>query len=267
MSQEKTTLEIIAPSVEEAVAKGLNQLGITEDAVEVEVLDQGSRGFFGLGNRLARVRLKLKETPGEAPRAPTARAKPAAKPKPAPAPAAAPEKVRVKKAPVSTEAELDFDKVVPIAEQVVGELLEKMRMHARIKAQVVPPADENDQKLVLVEVQGDDLSILIGRRSETLNALQYISSLIISKEAGQWVPLLIDVQGYRARRERQLRVLARRMAEQVTHTGRRMALEPMPANERRIIHLELREHPEVTTESVGEEPNRKVTIIPKKNIQ
>ncbi len=265
MSQEKTTLEIIATSVEEAVAKGLNQLGLTEDAVEVEVLDSGSKGFLGLGTRLARVRLKLKEQPGEVARVrvPAVASKPAAKPRRV----AAPEAVRVKKERVSSEAELDFDRVVPIAEQVVGELLEKMRVRARIKAQVVPPADENDQKLVLVEVQGDDLSILIGRRSETLNALQYISSLIISKEAGQWVPLLIDVQGYRARRERQLRVLARRMAEQVSHTGRRMALEPMPANERRIIHLELREHPEVTTESIGEEPNRKVTIIPKKNLQ
>lgn len=264
MSQEKTTLEIIAPSVEEAVAKGLNQLGIPEEAVEVEVLDQGSRGFFGLGNRLARVRLKLKEAPAagiqtrkpSAPRKPTVEAKPAAPAKP----------VRVKKAAVPAEEELDLDQVLKIAEQVVGELLEKMRVRARLKAQIVPPQDENDQKLILVEVQGDDLSILIGRRSETLNALQYISSLIISKEAGQWVPLLIDVQGYRARRERQLRVLARRMAEQVLHTGRRMALEPMPANERRIIHLELREHPDVTTESMGEEPNRKVTIIPKKNV-
>lgn len=264
MSQEKTTLEIIAPSVEEAVAKGLNQLGIPEEAVEVEVLDQGSRGFFGLGNRLARVRLKLKEAPaaGIQTRKPSAPRKPAVELKPA-TPA---KPVRVKKAAVPAEEELDLDQVLKIAEQVVGELLEKMRVRARLKAQIVPPQDENDQKLILVEVQGDDLSILIGRRSETLNALQYISSLIISKEAGQWVPLLIDVQGYRARRERQLRVLARRMAEQVLHTGRRMALEPMPANERRIIHLELREHPDVTTESMGEEPNRKVTIIPKKNV-
>ena len=264
MSQEKTTLEIIAPSIEEAVAKGIRQLGLPEDAVEVEVLDQGSKGFLGLGTRLARVRLKIKDLSGSkeveaqpAPRKPAARPKPAARVVEAP----------VKKEPVPTIDAGDLEPVLKIAEQVVGELLEKMRVRARLKAQIVPPADENDQNLILVEVQGDDLSILIGRRSETLNALQYISSLIVSKEAGQWVPLLIDVQGYRARRERQLRVLARRMAEQVNHTGRRMALEPMPANERRIIHLELREHPDVTTESIGEEPNRKVTIVPKKQAQ
>ncbi len=77
---------------------------------------------------------------------------------------------------------------------------------------------------------------------------------------GEWVPLMVDVQGYRYRRERQLRQLARRIADQVVQTGRRQVLEPMPANERRIIHLELRYHPFVTTESTGEEPNRRATI-------
>jgi spoIIIJ-associated protein len=121
-----------------------------------------------------------------------------------------------------------------------------------------------DEQAVLVDIQGDDLSILIGRRSETLNALQYLASLIVGKEVGHWVSLVIDVQGYRSRRERQLRQLARRMADQAIHTGRRQVLEPMPANERRLIHLELRDHPQVATESIGDEPNRKVTIFLKK---
>jgi spoIIIJ-associated protein len=103
---------------------------------------------------------------------------------------------------------------------------------------------------------------LIGRQAETLNALQYLSSLIVSKEIGHSIPLIVDVEGYRARREQQLRQLARRMADQATKTGRRQVLEPMPANERRLIHLELRDNPDVTTESIGEEPRRKVTIIP-----
>lgn len=263
MSQETTTLEIIASSVEEAVAKGLSQLGLPESAVEVEVLDQGNKGFLGLGTRLARIRLKIKDLSA----AKEMEAKPAARKAPVrPKPAVIAEEAPVKMAPAAIESDAALEPALAIAEQVVGELLEKMRVRARVKAQIVPPVDENDQRIILVEVQGDDLSILIGRRSETLNALQYISSLIVSKEAGQWVPLLIDVQGYRARRERQLRVLARRMADQVNNTGRRMALEPMPANERRIIHLELREHPDVTTESIGEEPNRKVTIVPKKQV-
>jgi spoIIIJ-associated protein len=112
-------------------------------------------------------------------------------------------------------------------------------------------------------VRGDDLSILIGRRAETLNALQYIAGLIVSKELGRSLSLIIDVEGYRSRREGQLRQLARRMADQAVKTGRRQVLEPMPANERRIIHIELRQHSGVTTESIGEEPRRKVTILPK----
>jgi len=115
-----------------------------------------------------------------------------------------------------------------------------------------------------VDIQGDDLSILIGKRSETLSALQYISSLIVGKELGRWTPMIIDVQGYRSRRERALRQLARRMADQAVATGRRQVLEPMPASERRVVHLELRNHPHVYTESMGEEPNRKVTIVLKK---
>ncbi len=127
------------------------------------------------------------------------------------------------------------------------------------------PEDGSDEQVVLVNVEGNDLSILIGRRSETLNALQYIASLIVCKRLDRWIPLMIDVQGYRARRERQLRQIARRMADQAVHTGRRQVLEPMPANERRLIHLELRDHPQVATESVGDEPNRKVTIFLKIN--
>jgi spoIIIJ-associated protein len=139
-----------------------------------------------------------------------------------------------------------------------------MHIFAKVETRFIDPLDDQDERVVLVDIQGNDLSILIGRRNEVLNALQYITSLILGKELGHWVPLLIDVQGYRLRRERQLRQIARRMADQTIHTGRRQTLEPMPANERRIIHLELRDHPRVTTESVGEEPNRKVTIVLKK---
>ncbi len=266
MSQEKTTLEIIAPTVEEAIAKGLSQLGLSEDAVDIEILDSGNKGFLGLGTRQARIRLLLKDVGVAAARR---TAKPAADSggkrqtaKPVqPSALENPEETPL----MDQEKQGDDDQVLRVAEQVTGELLEKMRIRARLKATLLPPQDENDQPLVMVEVQGDDLSILIGRRSETLNALQYITSLIVAKEVGRWVPLMIDVQGYRARRERQLRVLARRMAEQVIHTGKKISLEPMPANERRIIHLELRDHKEVMTESAGEEPNRKVTIFPRQS--
>lgn len=258
MSQEKITQEFIAPSVEEAVEQGSKELGLPVDMLDVEILDPGSRGLFGLGSRQARVRLSIKSGDRKQ-SSPKASSKPVVK---------EPEKniVAVEEPEVDQEPDtpVDNDPILSLAREVVGDLLQKMHIEAKVSAKYLPPADEKDRQLVSVEIQGRDLSILIGRRSETLNALQYISSLIVAKENGEWVPLMIDVQGYRERRERQLRVLARRMAEQVMHTGRRQNLEPMPANERRLIHLELRDHETVTTESVGEEPNRKVTIFLKK---
>jgi spoIIIJ-associated protein len=252
MSQEKTTLEIIAPTVEEAVARGLNQLGLSRDMVDVEVLDTGSRGLFGLGSRQARIRLGIK----------SAEPRPVIQPSSVQAPAT-PVSKSVQPASEAEVAVAGEPQVLNSAKAVVSELLEKMSIKATVDASYVQ-GDEEDNPMVLVEVQGNDLSILIGRRSETLNALQYISSLIVCKEIGRWIPLTIDIQGYRQRRERQLRQMARRMAEQAVHTGRRQVLEPMPANERRVIHLELRDHPLVITESIGDEPNRKVTITLKK---
>lgn len=255
MSQEKITQEFIAPTVEEAVEQGSKELGLPADLLDVEVLDPGSRGLFGLGSRQARVRLTIKSDDYKS-------SSKVESPEPVKEEADKPVTTIEK---IETQEEVvEQDPVLSLAREVVSDLLQKMHIEAKVSAKYSPPADEKDRQLVSVEIEGRDLSILIGRRSETLNALQYISSLIVAKENGEWIPLMIDVQGYRERRERQLRVLARRMAEQVVHTGRRQNLEPMPANERRLIHLELRDHEAVATESVGEEPNRKVTIFLKK---
>jgi len=253
MSTEKTTLEMIAPTPDEAIEKGLEQLGLTEDMVEIEILDGGSRGLLGLGGRQSRVRLTVKsfETlidehePDFEEDGYKAESEP--------------ESMPVNAIDLSDLSEEDQRNVKSVR-SVVVELLERMRVKAEVTANYIEPQDDKDQRVVLVNIEGKDLSILIGRRSETLNALQYITGLIVSKELGRWVPLLIDVQGYRNRRERQLRQLGRRMADQAIQTGRKQTLEPMPANERRIIHLELRDHPQVFTESIGEEPYRKVTI-------
>ena len=257
MSPEKTTLEIIAPSIDEAIARGLGQLGLPREAVKVEVLDSGSRGLFGLGSRQARIRLTILP-PGYSEQLDVIEEK---------------SEELIEQAPLEEELE-EVSEAEPVVEgdenalhisrEVVSELLERMKVHAKVTAKYVAPQDDKDEPVILVDIQGNDLSILIGRRSETLNALQYISSLIVGKELGKWTPVLIDVQGYRLRRERTLRQLARRMAEQAVLTGRKQVLEPMPASERRVIHLELRNHPQVTTESVGEEPNRKITIFLKK---
>ena len=242
---EKTTLEVIAPTTEDAILKGLHDLGLTAEAVDVEILDAGNKGFIGLGSRQARVRLTVKNMV----------------PEPVQVIGATSEPLVGKTAVLAVD---DDDPALDLAATVVLELLQRMKVRAQVSASYLDAADSYDEPIVLIDILGDDLSILIGRHSETLNALQYITGLIVGKELGRWVPLMIDVQGYRQRRERQLRQLAKRMADQVMQTGRRQALEPMPANERRVIHMELRNHPQVTTESIGEEPNRKVTVLLKK---
>ena len=258
---EKPNLEIIAPTVEEALAQGLAQLGLPAEAVSMEVLDAGSKGLFGLGGRQVRVRLTIKSD--EEPVLPE-RAVPASKPEPKPAPVKE-EKPQPKKEPsqepvVATSPETD--ELLNLVEETISKLLSLMKLQAQVSAHY-EESDREGRQTIHVDVRGDDLSILIGRRSETLNAVQYVASLMVGKEVQQWVQLVIDVEGYRSRRERQLRQMARRMAEQVIKTGRRQVLEPMSSSERRIIHLELRDHPAVFTESTGEEPHRKVCIIPK----
>lgn len=275
MSEKRASLEIIAPSVEEAVARGLADLSLPEEAVEVEVLDSGSKGLFGLGFRQARVRLTIKRSSGaasgdlaekiEVPAKPVIASVPAdiqaGKPSEEDLPLSS-EKSVLTQTRTSEKAPQD-EQILSIAKETVQDLLQKMKVKASVTARFGEPDEPQERVPLQVDVHGDDLSILIGPKAETLNALQYISGLIISKEVGHSVPLVVDVEGYRARRTNQIRQLARRMAEQAIRTGRRQVLEPMPASERRLVHIELRENPDVTTESVGEEPRRKVTIIPK----
>lgn len=246
MSEERTKLEVIAPSVEEAIEKGLRDLGLTEDDVDVEILDEGKKGLLGLGTRQARVALKIKS-----PEERTEGAKLVEKPEALPSEAQ------------TAEQEKDEPEEVSIARETINIILEKMQVNAKVTVKL--GASENNRvRPILIDIEGNDLSFLIGTKSETINALQYITSLIVGRELGRWVPLQIDVQHYRQRREDELRRLAQRFAEQVISTGRKQALEPMPPNERRIVHIELRDNPQVTTESVGEEPHRKVTVIPVK---
>jgi len=257
MSQQRATIEIIAPTINEAIENGLTELGLSREAVEIEILDEGSRGLFGLGAHQARVRLIVKQNIPEENETETTQSmndflneedtdsEPEIKP------------VRIP--PANTKEEIPLH----VAQETVSELLGKMHIQADVAASYGEIDDVRGTRAILVDITGKDLSVLIGKRSETLNALQYISRLIVSKELGENITLVIDVEGYRSRRERQLRQIAHRMAEQVVKTGKKQTLEPMPANERRIIHMELREDERVTTESYGEDPHRKVTILPK----
>ena len=123
--------------------------------------------------------------------------------------------------------------------------------------------EEGEVMPLVVDVTGKDLGILIGRRGETLQALQFLTRLMLSKRLSRWEPVIVDVESYRARRRRSLRRLALRMAERAASSQRLVVLEAMPPHERRIIHLALRDHREVTTESTGEGEHRQVTIVPR----
>jgi spoIIIJ-associated protein len=285
---DRTTLEIIAPTVEEALLQGLSQLGLTADAVSVEVLDSGSKGLFGLGGRQVRVRLTVNPPPGEV-------VVPVAPPKPKPAPAkraeSTPKAKEAKPAPAAAQAKPEpkprraekkpapaestppdvvkkvssqdgADPVLDTTESIVSKLIHHLGMKAQVSAHYAESSTD-DRRAIQVDIRGDNLSALIGRHAETLIAFQHIASLMVGKQTQQCVQLIVDVEGYRDRRDKQVRQLAMRMVDQVIKTGRKATLEPMTASERRTIHIELRGHPAVTTESTGEEPHRKVVILPR----
>jgi spoIIIJ-associated protein len=247
--EHRANLEIIAPTVHEAIEKGLAELGLEDTQVDVEVLDEGGTGFLGLGGRQARVRLIVKEYSARqgSPRS------------------AAPRQRRPASSPQAPLTAAEADNLISITRATVQELLSHMGVRAEVSAKLGEPDEPELAAPVMVDVQGGDLSFLIGRHAETLGALQLITRMIVGKEVGHAAHVIIDIDGYRERRDDNLRKLAQKMAHQAVASGRRQTLEPMSASERRIIHLELRESAEVTTESIGEEPRRKVVIIPKAN--
>jgi spoIIIJ-associated protein len=154
--------------------------------------------------------------------------------------------------------------VTEVAKDVLEILLNKMGLVASVMPQVQPASDQEGETPVAFDIQGDDLGILIGRRGQTLACLQFVLRLIVGHQTKTWIPITVDVESYRHRRSEKLRALAWRLAEQVRTRRSPFTLEPMLAYERRIIHLALADHPDVTTESIGEGEARKVVIRPKK---
>ena len=161
-------------------------------------------------------------------------------------------------------AELEAAEASPEALAAGQRILETLMGHLGFAATVEVAGGETSR--LNVTAQGDDrdaLGALIGRKGERLSALQHLVNLMLSKEMGAWTRVLVDVEDYRGRRERQLRELADRAAARVVETGKMLQLEPMPALERRWIHLTLRDHQGVATQSIGEEPNRRVVLVPR----
>jgi spoIIIJ-associated protein len=269
MTAEKSG-EFRGKTVEVAVSAGLASLKLSLDEVTVEVLRQGSRGMLGIGAEDAIVRLTaiqaVKPEPKPAP-------KPEPRPEPEPAPPARPTPaVRAEAAPAASAqpkpAAPAGDKDMAAAQkgrELLMGLLERMNLRADVE--IVPQSDaetDEDDRTLVLNILGDDLGVLIGRQNETLSALEFVTRLMVNQQTHTRTGFAVDVNGYRAKRAESLRRMALRMAEQATQTGRTVALEPMPPAERRIIHLALRDHPSVITQSIGEGDRRKVTIVPKK---
>lgn len=171
------------------------------------------------------------------------------------------EEVRVRVTPLGLFSNEDVD-VGGMAKEVLENLLSLVEISASVN---LGAKGSGDEAVISLDIEGEDLGILIGRRGETLSSLQYLVNLIVSRRLKSRAGVVVDVEGYRQRRYESLRLLARRLADQVRSTGSSLTLEPMTAGERRIIHLELRDDPYVTTQSIGEGEARKVAILSKSN--
>ena len=153
--------------------------------------------------------------------------------------------------------------IAEAAKSVLERLLTEMGVVASVilQAKASIEGEEGITAPIALDIEGDDLGILIGRRGQTLSYLQHVVRLIVAHQTQAWVPIIIDVEGYKRRRYEALQALAWRLAEQVKVRGVPFSLEPMSAYERRIIHLSLADHPDVTTQSIGEGEARKVVIL------
>lgn len=200
------SIEKSAKTVQDAVILALEELNTDQENVDIEILDEGNKGIFGfLGNKMARVKVTLKESRGEK------------------------------------------------AKNFLLDIFEKLKVNAELDV-------EEDEESISLKVKGKDIGILIGRRGETLDSLQYLCSLVVNKGKDNYKRVVIDIENYRQKREETLERLANRLAEKVIRYRKDITLESMNPYERRIIHSSLQNNRSVRTYSIGEEPNRKVVI-------
>lgn len=211
-----------AKSADEAIELALADLGVGRDQVIIEVLSEGRSGILGIGAEEARVRVSLLD---------------------------------------DIISESPQDELTSSGKEVLEIILKALGLSTTVN--IKSPfayGMTDDQVSCVLDIQGEDLGILIGRRGKTLFSLQYLVNLILSKRLRSRVKVFVDVEGYRLRRQASLKALALRMADQVRATRMGITLEAMPPHERRIVHLALQDNAYVVTESIGEGDNRKVNI-------
>ena len=258
-------IDVTGKTEDEALSKALEQLGLERDDVSVEILERAKSGFLGLGSCPAKVRVYYgEETEPAAQPAPAQQEAPAPEKKPRPekkaaAPAPAVEETREEKAqsPAPAAAEL--------GEEVHDEKSEAIRtfltgLLAQMESEAVVRVYLPEKGRYKVILEGKNLGALIGRRGETLDAIQQLTSYSVNRSGGGRVRVQLDAENYREKREQSLQHLARKVAAKVTRYRRSVTLEPMNAYERHVIHTALQDVPGVTTYSTGTEPNRRVIV-------
>ena len=245
-------LEKSARTEDAAIAEALSELGMDRDDVSVEILERAKSGFLGIGASPARVRVSYDcpdEEPVKAPAPAKSEPKPKAEKKPAPEkkPAAAP-------APAAKPADPDEPAVYGEIRAFLSGLLERMGVNAEIE---IGPRENGG---VNVNLTGAAMGAIIGRRGETLDAIQHLTNYVVNKTNDKHLHISVDAEAYRAKREESLARLAEKMAEKAIKYKRSMALEPMNSYERHVIHTALQNYEGVTTSSTGVEPNRRVVV-------
>lgn len=283
MSAEQS-IEVTGETIEEAIAQGLEILGARASDVIVDILEEPVEGVFGMESRPARVRLEvLKKGPSTSSESISTLSRNYEESTPIVIPTGPMRSEKTDELPSYMDIEIDdgenasvpflsdtdeipesdHDDEAAIGKVVLSELLERMGIRARIIVKRGRPSDNEDSTPWILDVTGGNSNRLIGKRGDTLAALQYITRLITSRELQRRSEVIVDVDGYKSRRARQLHALALRLAGEASERHRVVQLEPMPPHERRIIHLALRGRDDVSTKSIGEGSGRKVTIVPK----
>jgi spoIIIJ-associated protein len=275
---ERRVLEVRARTVDEAIARGLVRLGgLSRSEVDIEVLGEGRPGLLGFGAEEAAVRLTVL-LPGEKPKASDAAPAPAAPPAPAPAPQADPAPVQKQEAAVEAEPPAapapapapaprerppaEAGEAAAVASEVTLHMVRLMGFEdATVEVgEALLPSDMEDDEALVLSIRGRGTDRLLAYDAEALNALQFLVRLVVSRRLDGWMSVLLDVNGDRARRVKELLALATQSADLVQKEGRAVALPPMSAYERRVVHLVLRDHPTVATQSIGSGSHRKVTV-------
>ena len=274
-------IEISAHDIESAINQGLSRLQLLRAEVKIEVLDEGSRGVLGIGARPARVRLTpyaeieaAAEAGSVAVDAPasedsaTAALRAAPENAQLPATEAAPSRdsssqndpVEADQWPAPEREHALTDDDARLAAELTQGVLDRMRFKTTCVGRLVQPADDREGACIWVSIEGEDASRLLAHQAESLEALQLVVQNMWAHKTKSSARITLDADQYKANREQRLRQMATRLAERVVSAGRSITLEPMPPAERRLIHLALRDHPQVYTESEGEGSQRRVTI-------